>query len=201
VQTSPTAATPGAIATTPATATPTSTPAIVAHGEWETYTDALFGFRLDFPAGIGITVVYQYNGEDDLLWNYDSRNGPPPPDLAPAAEIGGEIFASTGTGKPSHTLRPDGPPYPCAQGTPVTIGSGITAYQNETYTDPTPVPGHGAIPGPSIEVNLETGGVYLSIFMYGSDRDHFLARYGAIWQHMLDSFVPGPPVPNGHPCG
>lgn len=202
-----TASTRASPSSTPAGTQPTTAstpiPTTIAHGEWQTFTDLQFGFSLDVPTAFSLYVLRQWGREDDFLWNYNSSNGSLPPDQAALSQAQIQIFAADGTNKPSSTsLLPAGP-YHCTSGTPLTIGSGITAYQQETFTYPTPTPGQGgATGGPSISVNLEKGGVYLNISLNGHPpSETFLTRYGASWQHILNSFVPGPAAPSGHPCG
>jgi hypothetical protein len=199
LQTSPTtpAATP---AGSTATQGPSPTPPTRVHGDWQTYTDLLFGFQLDVPTTFSLAVLRQGNREDDLVWMYNQAIGPLPSSQTALAQAALELVAADGTNPPSsRSLLPPGP-YACRVGTPITIGAGTTAYQQESYTNPTPPPGDGAIPLPSISVNMETGGVYLYLVLFGPERTHFLDAYGPSWQHILNSFVPGPAVPNGHPC-
>ncbi len=174
---------------------PTSSP----QRDWQTYTDPLFSFRLDVPAILAVVMNNRSPGgaEHSIRWQYLPSGGPPSISQQAFTETTIDVLATTGT--PGNT-------YPCPAGTPITVGPDIPAYQAEELTPPpTPTPGHGASGfAPHIEAALVTGGVYITITLTGSNsylQEHFLDRYGAIWQHILNSFVPGPAVPNTHPCG
>lgn len=183
-------------------ATPVPTPAVFVHGDWQTYTDALFHFRIEIPSILTFTVYRQSGEEDDLGWINFTTGDSLPPAQAMLHGVSVEIFAATGANTPSTQSFLSAGPYPCSQGTPVKIGSGLTAYQQESYTSPIITPGeaNGPPPDPFIKVNLETGGIYLMILLQGPDRQQFLKTYGATWRHILASFEPGPAVPNTHPC-
>jgi hypothetical protein len=127
-------------------------------------------------------------------WAYNFGAGLPPKDQALFTEVSLTLFASITGG------------HPCTQGKPITIGSGVTAYEDDSLDAPTPPPGDGARGPGGLDANWEAGGVYFHMNLIatsGTPLSHaaFRARYGAIWQHILNSFVPGPPVPNTHPCG
>jgi hypothetical protein len=192
---------PTATATTRVSATPTAeasgTPTTTIHGNWQTYTDAKYGFRLDVPAILSLSFpVVPTSGPDDsyVSWQYDPSKGSPPSDQALFAEVTVNVHATD-------TLT-DGRPNPCTVGRHITIGSGVKAYEDDNPNYPTPAPGGGASSPQGLDVNVATGGVYLEISLFANPpTGTLMTRYGAIWQHILNSFVPGPPVPNTHPCG
>lgn len=188
-QPSPTSATSG-IPQTTATSGISGTPTVIVHGDWQTYIDGNYGFHLDVPAILTLSFPPSTSANHYILWQYDFGKGQPPQDQALFAEVSVMVFASTKG------------PYPCTQGSPLTIGSGVTAYEDDSLDAPTPTPGGGDTGMGGLDVNLATGGVYLHISLDGHPpKDTFRARYETIWQHILNSFVPGPPVPDGHPCG
>jgi hypothetical protein len=171
--------------------------------DWQTYIDPTFGFHLDIPA-ILVQSFFPNTASTEIgiAWLYDPRQGPPPASQEVFAEIRIQLYATTGA---------PGTTNPCNQGTPITIGAGIPAYEDDTI-GATPAPGlhHGGSGLGGFNVNLVTGGVFMIIGLDGGywlanppirSADAFRARYGPIWQHILKSFVPGPPVPNTHPCG
>jgi hypothetical protein len=174
-----------------ASATPTTTP----QNDWQTYIDATYGFRLEVPAILQTTLPPNTGDKHYTFWQYNFAEGPPPKDQAIFAEVSVTLFASVTGG------------HPCTQGTAITIGSGVIAYEDDSLDAPTPtLPGNGASGPGGLDVNFETGGVYFHISLLADTgtpltHDAFRARYGPIWQHILNSFVPGPPVPNTHPCG
>ncbi len=183
------------------TATPrlVGTPTIIVHGDWQTYIDPRYGFHLDVPALLSIsfpapTILPSGPDDDYISWQYDTSQGPPPSDQALFAEITVYVYATD-------TLRA-GEPNPCTIGEHITIGSGVTAYEADNPDYPTPAPG-GVAGGPGmLLVNVATGGVYMQIILNANPPTGTMrTRYGAIWQHILNSFVPGPPVPGTHPCG
>ncbi|HEY7351097.1 MAG TPA: hypothetical protein VH599_22500 [Ktedonobacterales bacterium] len=183
---------PTATATTEASASPT--PSI--HGDWQTYTDPKYGFHLDVPALLSISFPVAPSGPDDsyVSWQYDPSKGPPP--------SGQALFAEITVGYHATDTLTGGNPNPCTVGRRITIGSGVTAYEDDNPNYPTPAPGGGASGPQGLDVNVVTGGVYLEISLFANPPTGTLrTRYGAIWQHILNSFVPGPPVPNTHPCG
>ncbi len=181
------------------TATPrlVGTPTIMVHGDWQTYIDGKYGFHLDVPAILTLAFPQKVISDPDsslVAWSYDSlMRGQPAADQAIFSEIEVVIYATD--------TRPVGfPSNACTQGTPITIGSGVTAYEDDSLDAP---PSSGGARGEGgLDVNLATGGVFLHITLYGSSpKETFRARYGTIWQHILNSFVPGPPVPpDPHLC-
>lgn len=189
-QTSPTDTATTAASATTAPATPTSAP----QGDWQTYTDATYGFHLDVPSILSLGSLPDKNAASfSLLWRYSSPNQAPPNQA---------LFAETSVNVYVTDTLTDGSANPCTKGTRITIGSGVTAYEDDSLDFPTPAPGGGAAGAGGLDVNVATGGVYLHITLYGNyPRETFRQRYGAIWQHILNSFVPGPAVPNGNPCG
>jgi hypothetical protein len=183
--------------TATATAQPSPTPTTIIHGDWQTYIDAKYGFHLDAPAILSFSYsAPSGSGPDDsyVSWKYDLSKGPPPSDQDLFAEITVNVHATD-------TLT-NGNSNPCTIGRRITIGSGVTAYEDDNPNYPTPVPGGGATGPEGLDVNVMTGGVYLEISLFANPPTGTLeTRYGAIWQHILNSFVPGPAVPNRHPCG
>jgi hypothetical protein len=185
---------PTSTTTAQATVTPTSTPTSAVHGDWQTYTDVTFGFRLDVPAILALYHPKDTGGYYTLAWAYNQTQGSPPSGQALFAEV--EIYVNVADS------FINGAPNPCTEGTPTTIGSGITGYEEDSLDAPPPPPGAGHGEG-GFDVNLATGGgVYFHIYLIGTaPKESFRARYSAIWKHILNSFVPGPAVPNTHPCG
>lgn len=184
----------GAVPTSTA-ARDTATPTSQAQSEWSTYTNPHYGFRLDVPAIL--TMTLDQTAPDQTFsgqWQYNLAAGPAPVSQAVFAETVVDVFASTQGSRP------------CTQGSPTTIGSGVHAYIGDTFGTPTPIPGHGAAGPPQLFANVAVHGLYIGISLSGSDtatyasRDAFLARYGAIWQSILASFTPGAFSSPTNPC-
>ncbi|HEU5440354.1 MAG TPA: hypothetical protein VFU88_13770 [Ktedonobacterales bacterium] len=182
-------------ATVPTAAPATPTPTSQTESEWRTYTNPHYGFRLDVPAVL--TMTLNQTAPDQTFsgqWQYNLAAGPAPAAQAIFAETVVNVFASTqGT-------------RPCKQGSPTNIGAGVRAYVGDTFGTPTPAPGHGVGGPPQLFANAVVNGLYVGISLSGSDtdtyasRDAFLARYGAIWQAILASFAPGSFSSSTNPC-
>ena len=161
-------------------ASPTATAIIVDGVRYQRVTDTMFGFQLDIPADATHTqsqTLSQTNGDSNQWDNASGR------------EI---IFGGATTG-----IYPNQCPQVILGAKVVTVGPGITGYQQDTLT----VGSHpsGGVGGPSISVEFVSNGSLISFSLAGPmPRDTFLQRYGAIWQHMLASFTPGSYV-NPHP--
>jgi hypothetical protein len=188
---------PGSTATQAPTAT--STP----QRDWQTYVDPTFGFHLDIPAILSLNTIPNANDstQTGVFWAYTPSLGAPPASQEVFAEVRIDLAATTNPGRN----------YPCTQGTPITIGSGVPAYEDDTLDFSPPTSGQGGAHGVGgLNVQVVTGGVLILIGLESGgwlanppirSASAFRARYGAIWQHILNSFLPGPAVPDGHPCG
>lgn len=170
------------VAASPTTlALPTSTPP----PEWQVYHDPRFGFSVEVPGVLSKLLQGNDPSSTSVTYQYDVTNGTPSAGAGVTAEMIIQISATI-TG-----------PNTCTVGTPTTVGQGTTAYvQIDLSGKP-----EGGNPF-RVAARILSGGVFIEIQVAAQGQPaNFMARYGAIWQHILDSFVPGPPVPNTHPCG
>lgn len=159
---------------------PTNTPP----PEWQVYHDPQFGFSLEVPGVLSQLLQGGNASGTNITYQYDVTNGTPSAGVGVAAEMTIQISATTAG------------PNACTIGTPTTIGQGATAYVQIDLS--------GKLEGGNpfrVAARILSGGVFIEIQVAGQVKPaDFMARYGAIWQHILDSFVPGPPVLNTHPC-
>jgi hypothetical protein len=172
---------------------PTTTAAsLPTNPDWHTYAYPAYGFSVEISTVLypGHALLINDGSGLSTDWGY---NGAPlgSPLRVTAAETTVRVQYSTTISDTN--LCPAG-------GTLVTIGSGIRAYQQTNV--PPDLNGPSA-PYPYVRVSLVTGGVAIRIELDGQGApETFFARYGPIWQHMLDSFatfVPLQPLAT-HPC-
>jgi len=172
----------------PTTPPPTSTPA----PEWLTHVEALHdagahAYRIDLP-GVLVCSLSSAPPEHDILPCAYPSDAQLPPQHPLAAEVTIELDAAW--------VRDQN--FPCRGGRRIVVGAGITAYESDNLT--LTAPGNCFDPPPASEIRAfwVWGGLCYQLRMYaGSPAQTFLARYGAIWRHMLASFVPAAAASNG----
>lgn len=189
---------PSATASASPTATmppaPTATPA----PDWQAYTDPRFGFKVAIPAALWVDPSMQppqQSSTDSFVqFVYHDTGSRQTSQLASLFYLTGgvNVYASTA-------------PTRCQlQGTSVRVGDGITGYRFDNFTQPAAA--GATVPGGS--VSFVTGGLYVNIFLSPSSsfltangEGQYWTSYGPVWQHILASFIPGPAIAGGRPCG
>jgi hypothetical protein len=163
---------------------PTSTPA----PEWVTYTvqgDA----RIDIPGVLQLDRSSAPVGHGILGWHDDQY--PLQQDHPVAAEVIITLDAAVVTDEM----------FPCRSGTRITVGPGITGYQSDNTTLITAANCFAPPPPGEVRAFWITAGVCYQLRMSGgyasASAQTFMTRYGAIWRHLLASFVPPPPPVSG----
>ncbi len=176
------------LVTAPAVTTPS--PVTVDGVTYQRYTDPTFGFSLEIPS------VLTENGSQA---NPSSGGGISAWNAAyPTAQDALELYITTATKGID--------PKICQMGEPITIGSGLKGYQQDIFSEPTPVPmpNSGAPPNSQVSASVVENGVWVSINLTGMPpADTFMQRYGSIWHEMLASFTPGTsanPGATNNPC-
>jgi hypothetical protein len=175
----------------PTTAAPTSTPA----PQWLTHVEALHDpgartYRIDVPGVLECSLSSAPPEHDILPCNYPS-GAQLPPQHPLAAEVAIALDAAWVSDQW----------FPCRDGRRIVVGPGITAYESDNLT--LTAAGNCFEPpfAPEIRAFWVAGGVCYQLRMEGnSPAQTFLARYGAIWRHMLASFVPAPAASSGAAC-
>lgn len=191
----------GESAAPPARLTPTShptydpaTPTLGPQPDWRTDVEADGGFRIDVPGVLSpLHEVFINNASGkSISWTYVG---------VPLASSLQRVMVQTSLiMRYSSQILSDNL-CPSASATPITLGSGIQAWQE------TDVPPH-ANGAPEtfgyVRVSLTLNGEAIQITLEGpAPVDTFFTRYGAIWSHMLASFaqLPTQPVNHSRPCG
>jgi hypothetical protein len=115
-----------------------------------------------------------------------------PPDHPAAEELTLELDAALVTDQTDS----------CRSGTRITVGPGITGYQSDNTNQTTAADCFAAPPPDEMRAFWMNGGVCYQLYDYGSftGAKDFMSRYGALWQHMLASFVPAPAESGGTTC-
>ncbi|HLY29744.1 MAG TPA: hypothetical protein VKQ36_01830 [Ktedonobacterales bacterium] len=166
---------------TPEANSATATPHTVDGVQYMTYTDPTYGFQIDLPAYLDQVIQPNIGsgGSVTTMWS----NVFATQDEVVGVDITTKLVATK-------TIT-------CQTGRPITVGPGLPGCEIDTYLQPTPPPiQNSGTPGTnSVSAEFIANGVEIGI-MLGGDPPvaTFLQRYGAIWQHMLASFKPGPPV-------
>jgi hypothetical protein len=163
--------------------------------DWQEFTDSRFGFRVELPGALWINPNFnppRQTSTDSTTWfvYHDTGNGQTS-QLASLFSPNGSIELYASIAPATCTLS----------GTPVMVGGSITGYRHDSFTDP-PVTSGAIVPGG--RVTFVTGGLYVMIFLAANGQQsqgEYWTDFGPVWQHILASFVPGPAIPNGHPCG
>ena len=172
---------------------PSATPSPTPVPDWQVFTDTKFGFQAEVPGVLWVDPngqPQQQTATDSttvLVYHATSGTAQSPMGQLFAASAGLVIYAS------SAPARCD------LRGTPEPVGQGITGYRYDTFAPPS-----GGATATGGGVTFVTGGVYVSLFIGASGQaspSAYWAAYGPIWHHILASFVQGPAIPNGHPCG
>ncbi len=169
--------------------TPTRTPA----PQWVTHTVKLESgatprtYKIDMPGALDSGMGSGPAGHTFVSFHYDSDY---PADHPVADEMTIYIDASVVT---------DGY-LTCRTGAKITVGPGITGYQADSTNDTC-----DGTPPPAVRAFWIASGVCYQMRVavpapYSGPQD-FNTRYGAIWQHILASFVPSaPPASGGTTC-
>jgi hypothetical protein len=190
VQHTPVSAASPTIPASQPTATATTKPT---DPDWHTYTFPSYGFQVDIS-----TVLYP---QHSLLINNGA--GEQTDWIYQGAALGSSLRSASAettvvveysTAIADINICPSG-------GTPMSIGSGIRAYETASVPPDSNGP---AASQPYVRINLVTGGVAIQIELDGQgDPNTFFNRYGPIWQHMLASFATFTPLQpqTMHPCG
>jgi hypothetical protein len=155
-----------------------------------TYTVPARASRIDIPGVLQLARSSAPEGHGIVGWHDDQY--PFPPDHPVAAEVDITLDAAVVTDQT----------FPCRGGTRITVGPGITGYQSDGFSS-TSTPGGCGFEGPVINAFWITAGACYDLHMVAnySGPQGFMTRYGAIWQHMLASFVPpSPPAPGESTC-
>jgi hypothetical protein len=187
------AGTPAASATvtsSPMTA-PTSTATQAApSSEWQRYTDAKFGFRVEVAS-------------------YLTKSGPDPFNYEGVKILFMSSGAEHGWEQAYIYVDPAPPQSLCTSaltGEKVSVGPGLTGYQRFREAVPPLGGGGGGADTPSgdipyMELFVVASGVLMQFQLGGAPpATAYTARYGAQWQHLLATFVPGPPYAGAHAC-
>lgn len=162
--------------------------------DWYTDVESDAGFRIDVPGILSPQHAQYINQTSGMLiaWSY---TGAPSSSQLQRTMLQTTVITAYSTQITDHNL------CPTRSATPITMGSGIPAWQ-ETDVPPNPS-GPPEIYG-YVRVSLVLHGEAIQITLEApAPVDTFFARYGAIWQHMLTSFaaLPNPPPATTHPCG
>jgi len=188
-----------AASSTPTTALPTTAPPTTTllakppTPQWVTHTVTLESgvtprsYKIDMPGALDSGMGSGPSGHTFVSFDYGSDY---PADHPVAYEMTIYIDASVVTD--SHVT--------CRTGAKITVGPGITGYQADSTTDTC----DGALPPAMRAFWIASGVCYLMRVgvpaPYAGPQD-FNMRYGAIWQHILASFVPSaPPASGGTTC-
>jgi hypothetical protein len=169
--------------------TPTRSPA----PEWVTHTLKLpegsatptptRTYKIDMPGALDLGMGSGPSGHANVGFHYGTDY---PADHPVAYEMNIGIDASVVTD--SYVT--------CRTGAKITVGPGITGYQADSTNDTC----DGALP-PAVRAFWIASGVCYLMRVdvpapYSGPQD-FNTRYGAIWQHILASFVPSAPPASG----
>jgi hypothetical protein len=163
--------------------TPTRSPA----PQWVTHTVTLEAgatprsYKIDMPGALDRGMGSGPEGHTEVSFHY---GGDYPADHPVVSEMYIYIDASVVT---DSTVT-------CRTGAKITVGPGITGYQADSTNDTC-----DGTPPPAVRAFWIASGVcYLMRVagMYSGPQD-FNTRYGAIWQHILASFVPSAPPAAG----
>ncbi len=163
------------------------------NGDWAPYVNSEYGFRLDLPGILASSHGFFINNFTGQGFDMAYLNAPITTPLQRLeAETAVEVLYSTAI--TDRDICPDA-------GTPVMLGTGIEGRQQ---TNVPPAANGPAALYPYVHVSLVLNGVAIRVELRGQGpSETFLARYAALWQHMLASFAPvaGGPVYTTRPCG
>jgi hypothetical protein len=177
--------------TAPQVGSPTATPQ--SNGDWSPYVNLEYGFRLGLPGVLASSHGFFINNFAGQGFDMAYLNAPITTPLQRLeAETAVEVLYSTAI--TDRDICPDA-------GAPVMLGAGIGGRQQ---TNVPPAANGPAALYPYVHVSLVLNGVAIRVELRGQGpSETFLARYAALWQHMLASFAPvaGGPVYTTHPCG
>jgi hypothetical protein len=158
--------------------------------EWQRYTDAKFGFRAEVAA-------------------YLTKSGPDPFNYEGVKILFMSSGAEHGWEQAYIYVDPAPPQSLCTSvltGEKVSVGPDLTGYQRFRESVPPPGGGGGGADNPSaetpyMELFVVASGVLMQFQLSGEPpATAYTTRYGAQWQHLLATFVPGPPYTGAHAC-
>jgi hypothetical protein len=169
-----------------ATAAPTATSA--PPSDWYTFSSG--GILLDIPSVLGSSHGYFIDNFTGKGVDFSYQGAPA---VTPLQQLAKELTVSVlyATQITNRNICPQG-------GTPLQVGSGsatISAWERDNLS-----PSETA---PSVAVNFVFNGAAIEIDLLGrGPPETFLARYGAIWHHLLASIAPQPSQPQRttRPC-
>jgi hypothetical protein len=171
---------------TTAAQTATSTPP----SDWYTFSSG-GGIRLDIPSVLGSSHGYFIDNFDGQGIDFSFQGAPA---VTPLQRLATQLTVTLlyATQITDRNICPQG-------GTPIQVSSGsatISAWERDNFSPSTSAP--------TVVANFVLNGVAIEIDLLGQGPpETFLARYGAIWHHLLTSIAPRPNQPQGttHPCG
>ncbi|HEV2237027.1 MAG TPA: hypothetical protein VGR57_10245 [Ktedonobacterales bacterium] len=186
--------TPGHAAhATPTVGQATARAASATTTDWTRYVNPSYGFQLDLPGALASGHGFFINDASGQGFDMAYANAPLTTSLQrlESETVVEVLYASAITDR---DICPDA-------GAPVTLGAGIPG---RAESNAPPLTNGPAANYPYIRASVAQGGVAVRFELRGQPpAETFMARYGAIWSHMLASFAPvsGGPAYVTHPCG
>ncbi len=160
-----------------ATTQPTATPFTVGGVSYKLVTDSMFGFSFAIPADtrqLSISPQPQVGGDTNTWSDRDTGT----------STVLNVDFGGATTGYTANQC-----PQSISGAKQVSVGKGITGYEQDDLVIGSAPQGAAAIP--EISVSFVSNGNVIFITLTPQTQGNLTERYGGIWQEMLASFQPG----------